>query len=141
MGNFIHVGMQQVVVILNVFLELKLISTQSACAILYYHVFRVCPLLIFPHNLLSENNFRQEAIEYKMPFLMFYTFPFRKSDFVLHIFVFSQNTHNSCQELVECEFSPLFCKCSQLSILFQIRPMAAELFDMEGRMDRHPSWT
>jgi hypothetical protein len=60
-----------------------LTNMQSACAVLYY-VFRVRLRHIFSHNLLKEKNFREEAIEYKMPFLIFYTYSFRKSDFILN---------------------------------------------------------
>jgi hypothetical protein len=61
---------------------------QSAHTVLYYHVFRVCLRHIFSHNLLKEKNFLEEAIEHKMPFLIFYTYSFRKSDVLNSVCLF-----------------------------------------------------
>ena len=102
---------------------------QSACAVLYCHLWLVCLYPIFRHYLINGTIFGKKVTEHKMYVLIFSTtfvwdIYHKKNSSRYHkcMYVFMQSTRYSCRILIKLEFSRhIFEKSSD--IIFHQNPV------------------
>jgi hypothetical protein len=118
---------------------------QSACAILYCHLWPVWLYHIFPRYLINGTIIgTKKIIEHKTYVLIFCTAVvwnishFKKNSaryYHKRTEVFMQSTRYSCQILMKLEFYRWIFQQSQISNFMKISPLRAKLFHADGRTD------